>query len=106
MTSFDPERFEDKYEHYFPELQKAYKAAFETMNEQYDSTLVHAIDQQILSESEPFYQEDGTFRIELPANAYDRLEGVAIDEQTFQKTMNRYCEEIDSELRAVFDLIE
>jgi len=28
MTDFDPERFEDKYANYFPELQKAYKQAF------------------------------------------------------------------------------
>jgi len=56
MTEFDPEKFEDKYQHYFPELQRAYKRAFETMNDAYDSELVHAIDQEILAESEPFYE--------------------------------------------------
>ncbi len=33
MTDFDPEKFEDKYANYFPELQRAYKNAFETMND-------------------------------------------------------------------------
>jgi hypothetical protein len=56
MTEFDPEKFEDKYVHYFNELQRAYKNAFERMNETYDSELIHAIDQQILNESEPIYE--------------------------------------------------
>jgi hypothetical protein len=72
MTDFDPEKFEDKYVHYFPELQRAYKNAFEAMSERYDSELVHAIDQQILNESEPFY-DDGAFRIELPDDPADRV---------------------------------
>ena len=55
MTEFDPEKFEDKYVHYFPELQRAYKNAFNRMNDEYDSELIHAIDQQVLNESEPFY---------------------------------------------------
>jgi hypothetical protein len=62
MTEFDPEKFEDKYANYFTELQQAYKQAFERMNDRYDSELVHAIDQQILNESEPFYQ-DGQFSV-------------------------------------------
>jgi hypothetical protein len=106
MTEFDPDRFEDKYANYFPELQKAYKAAFETMNDQYDSTLVHAIDQQVLAESEPFYEGGESFRIDVPEDAYDRLEGVTIEEERFQETMTRYREEIETELRAVFELPE
>ncbi|MFB6303927.1 MAG: DUF5783 family protein, partial [Haloferacaceae archaeon] len=51
MAEFDPEKFEDKYANYFTELQRAYKNAFETMNDAYDSELVHAIDQQVLNES-------------------------------------------------------
>jgi len=66
MADFDPEKFEDKYANYFPELQQAYKNAFNRMNDRYDSQLVHAIDQQVLNESEPFYEGDGEFRIELP----------------------------------------
>ena len=102
MTEFDPEKFEDKYKHYFPQLQRAYKAAFETMNDQYDSELAHAIDQQVLSESEPFYEGDGEFRIELPENPRERLSGVLVNQERFETVLERYVEELESELQAVF----
>jgi hypothetical protein len=102
MAEFDPEKFEDKYEHYFPELQRAYKQAFETMNDRYDSELVHAIDQQILAESEPFYEGDGQFRVELPEEPADRLAGVVVDREKLDGILDRYVEEIDAQLRAVF----
>jgi hypothetical protein len=102
MADFDPEKFEDKYEHYFPELQRAYKQAFETMNDAYDSDLVHAIDQQVLNESEPFYQGDGEFRVELPAEPTERVTGVLADEEKLEAVLERYVEEIEGELRQVF----
>ena len=102
MAEFDPEKFEDKYEHYFTELQRAYKTAFETMNDAYDSELVHAIDQQILSESEPFYEGDGQFRVDLPEDPLDRLTAVVTDDEKAEATLDRYVEEIEGELRAVF----
>ena len=104
MAEFDPERFEDKYANYFPELQTAYKNAFETMNERFDSTLVHGIDQQVLDESEPFYEGDGHFRIELPEDPADRVTAVVVDEEKLDAVLERYVEEIESELRRVFDL--
>jgi len=77
---FDPEKFEDKYVHYFPELQRAYKNAFNQMNDRYDSELIHGIDQTVLNESEPFY-EDGAFRVELPENPRERIRGtVPVDD--------------------------
>ncbi len=105
MADFDPEKFEDKYVHYFTELQRAYKNAFETMNERYDSELIHAIDQQILNESEPFY-EDGEFRVELPENPRERVTGVVVDDEKLSETLDRYVEEIEAELRRVFGLDE
>jgi hypothetical protein len=99
MTDFDPEKFTDKYEHYFPELQRAYKAAFETMNDTYDSELVHAVDQHVLAESEPFYEGEGGFRVELPEDPADRL---AADDGKVETVLDRYVEEIEAELRAVF----
>jgi hypothetical protein len=102
MADFDPEQFEDKYEHYFPELQRAYRQAFETMNDAYDSELVHAIDQQILAESEPFYEGDGEFRVDLPADPADRLTGVLVDDEKLTTVLDRYVEEIEAELRQVF----
>jgi len=101
MTDFDPEKFEDKYAHYFPELQRAYKNAFEAMNDRYDSELIHAIDQQILNESEPFY-EDGDFRIELPERPTERLTAVVVDDEKLTQTLERYVEELESQLRATF----
>jgi hypothetical protein len=102
MADFDPDRFEDKYEHYFPELQRAYKQAFETMNDAYDSELVHAIDQGVLAESEPFYEGDGEFRVELPEDPGGRLSGVLVDDEKLDAVLDRYVEEIETELRRVF----
>lgn len=102
MTEFDPELFEDKYVHYFPELQAAYKRAFETMNEEYDSQLIHAIDQQVLNESEPFY-DDG-FTIELPENPTERVSGVVVTDEKLQRVLERYIRELKGELEAEFEL--
>ncbi|ELZ21723.1 hypothetical protein C477_05254 [Haloterrigena salina JCM 13891] len=102
MADFDPEQFEDKYANYFPELQQAYKNAFNRMNDQYDSELVHAIDQQVLNESEPFYEGDGEFRVELPEDPYDRLTGVLVERDRFEEVLERHVEEIEAELQRVF----
>ncbi len=96
------DKFEDKYEHYFAELQRAYRGAFETMNDAYDSELVHAIDQAILAESEPFYEGDGQFRVELPEDPIGKLSGVVVDEKKAETVLARYVEEIESELQGVF----
>jgi hypothetical protein len=98
VVDFDPERFERKYAEYFTDLQQAYRNAFETMNAQFDSELVHAIDQQVLKDSEPFY-EAGEFRVELPEDAADRIGGR-------EEVLDRYVEEIEAELRSVFGLDE
>jgi len=99
---FDPGKFEDKYQHYLPELQQAYRRAFETMNEAFDSDLVHAIDQQVLDESEPFYEGDGEFEVELPADPLDRLTGVIASDGKAESVLDRYVEELESELQHVF----
>ena len=103
MTDFDPEKFEDKYANYFPELQKAYKNAFERMNDTYDSELVHAIDQQILNESEPFY-DDGGFRIELPDDPASRVTAIVVDDETLSVALDAYVDELRCQLRSVFGL--
>ena len=102
MADFDPEKFEDKYEHYFPELQRAYKAAFETMNDTDDSELVHALDQQVLNESEPFYEGEDRFRIELPEDPDERLQGVLVDEEKLDAVLAEYVERLEVEIRRVF----
>jgi hypothetical protein len=103
MADFDPSKFEDKYEHYFAELQQAYKNAFETMDRQYDSELIHAIDQHVLAESEPFYDGNG-FRIELPEDPYARLDDALVDGDRFETVLSAYEAELEAELGRVFGL--
>jgi len=103
MAEFDPEKFEDKYAHYFAELQRAYKNAFEYMNDRYDSELIHAVDQQVLSESEPFYEGDGEFRVDLPDDPAERLQGVLVDDEKLAAVLDAYVDRIESELQRVFD---
>lgn len=120
MTEFDPEKFEDKYVHYFNELQRAYKNAFNRMNDEYDSELIHAIDQQVLNESEPFYrgsaerssaddssgqsprEQDGEFRIELPENPTDRVQGVLVNDEKLEEVLSVYVDQLEYQLARVF----
>jgi hypothetical protein len=101
MTEFDPEAFEDKYANYFPELQRAYKNAFERMSETHDSDVIHAVDQQVLNESEPFY-DDGAFRVELPESPTDRVTAIAVDEGRLAEVLDDYVATIEDELYEVF----
>ena len=119
MTDFDPDLFTDKYEHYFTELQQAYRQAFEAMSERHDSDLIHGIDQRILAESEPFYEGsaeqrsaddssgpgpreyDGEFRIALPDDATGRLPNV--DDDRLETVLDEYTDELAAQLRSVFD---
>ncbi len=102
MTDFDPEQFEDKYANYFPQLQKAYQQAFEVMNDRYDSELVHAIDQQVLNESEPFYDDDSGFYVELPADPADRLTAVIVDDEKLSVVLEEYVDQLETELHEIF----
>jgi len=107
MTELDPEKFEDKYEHYFAELQTAYREAFEAMNDRYDSELVHAIDQGVLAESEPFWEgPDDGFRVELPEDPVARLAttGVLVEEDHARSVIDEYVERLEAELLAAFEL--
>jgi len=55
----DAETFDEKkYVDFFAQLQQAYKNVFNRMNDEYDSTLIHGIDQSVLNESEPFYDDE------------------------------------------------
>jgi hypothetical protein len=100
----DAETFdEEKYVDLYPQLQQAYKNVFNRMNERYDSTLVHGIDQQVLNESEPFYDDEAeSFYVELPEEPYDRLTGVPVAEDRFQTVLEEYTAELESELERTF----
>jgi hypothetical protein len=99
----DPERFEEqKFVDYFPRLQTAYKRAFDELNETYDSELVHALDQQVLDESEPHYEGDGEFAVELPPEPLDRVQGVVAADERVEELLERYVAEIERQLRVAF----
>jgi hypothetical protein len=112
MTAFDPDRFEaEKYRDYFTDLQQAYKASFDRMREEYDSTLVHAVDQFVLSESEPFWDANAeTFRIDMPEEPTPatRVEnaGVTVDGSTLETMLEDYRAVLAEELTFTFGLAE
>ena len=74
MTEFDPEKFEEKYVHYFEELETAYSNAYQQLHGQTDSEVLRAIDRQVLNESEPVYEGDGQFRVALPDDIEETIE--------------------------------
>jgi hypothetical protein len=103
MAAFDPEKFEDKYVHYLDELQTAYSNAYQHFHGQYDSTLLRSIDRQVLDESEPFYEGDGEFRVELPENPRERVGQIPVGDETFETVLQAFVDRIELELQRVFE---
>ncbi|MFB6221555.1 MAG: DUF5783 family protein [Halolamina sp.] len=102
MAEFDPETFEEeKYREHFTQLQRAYKNAFNAMTDEYDSDLIHALDQQVLNESEPYF-EAGAFHIDLPENPAERVTGVLASEEKISATLSAYTDQIATELHQLF----
>jgi hypothetical protein len=101
MAEFDPERFEEKYVHYFEELERAYSDAYQELHGTRDSELLRAIDRQVLNESEPHYEGDGEFRVELPPDPYERA-GLSVDEERFEAVLDEFVGGIERRLRAEF----
>lgn len=102
----DAETFDEKkYVDFFPQLQQAYKNVFNRMNDEYDSTLIHGIDQYVLNESEPFYDdESASFSLDVPDDPYDRLDGsgVVVERARFETVLETYVEELEAELERTF----
>lgn len=103
MVAFDPEQFEDKYVHYFEELEAAYSAAYQQLHGQRDSEILRAIDRQILSESEPVYEGDGAFHIALPDDVEDRIHALPGDEERVVAVLEEFTDHIERELRRTFE---
>jgi hypothetical protein len=103
MTEFDPEKFERKYEHYFEELETAYSNAYQQLHGQVDSEYLKAIDRQVLSESEPIYEGDGTFRVTLPEDAKADVRSQFEDGETFDAVLAAFTDRIEAELRRIFE---
>jgi len=104
MSELTADEFEEqKYVDYFPKLETAYKRAFDDVNGKYDRDLVHAIDQMVLSESEPHYEDD-EFTVALPENPLGRIEGVDFDEEYGQQALDEHVERIRAHLRDQFGM--
>jgi hypothetical protein len=106
MTEFDPEKFEDKYVHYFEELETAYSNAYQQLHGQADSEVLRAIDRQVLNESEPVYEGDGQFRIILPDDMEERKQTIPGVEETFEAVLTEFVDRIEGELRQIFEFEE
>ncbi|QRV15473.1 hypothetical protein JMJ58_00805 [Haloterrigena salifodinae] len=102
MTEFDPEKFEDKYVHYFEELQEAYSNAYNQLHGRYDSEILKAIDRNVLSESEPFYEGDGEFRVELPDERVEEVRSAVGKPEQFDTVLEELVTRIEAELRRIF----
>ena len=102
MAEFDPGRFEEKYVHYMDELQTAYRNAFEDLHGRYDSRVLQAIDRRVLDGSEPFYEGDGEFRVELPEDPRGRVGSLPVDDETFEDVLTEFTDRIERELSRVF----
>jgi len=86
---------------HFTQLQRAYKNAFNTMTDEYDSDLIHALDQQVLNESEPHFRNE-RFRVELPDDPAERVTGVLASDEKVEATLSAYTHEIETELHQLF----
>jgi len=106
VTAFDPEKFDDKYAHYFEELEAAYSEAYQQLHGQYDSAVLQAVDRRILNESEPVYEGDGEFSVRLPEDVETRIEAVSADAARVETVLDAYTDRIEAELRALFEFPE
>lgn len=102
MSEFDPEKFEEKYVHYFEELETAYSNAYRHLHGQRDSEILRAIDRQILSESEPVYEGDGQFRVALPDDLAERTRSLPGEEERLHAVLADFTDRVEYELRRVF----
>jgi hypothetical protein len=103
MSDFDPEKFEDKYAHYFEEIEAAYSNAYDQLHGRYDSQILRFIDRQVLSESEPVYEGDGEFSVRLPDDVEQRKASLDTDAEQFQTVLDAYTTQIERELTEIFE---
>ena len=103
MTEFDPEKFDEKYVHYFEELETAYSNAYNQLHGRYDSEVLRAIDRKVLSESEPVYLGEGKFRIDLPEERVETVRAAVGDPEQFDAVLEEFRERIADELVRIFE---
>jgi hypothetical protein len=106
MTDFDPEKFEEKYEYYFEEIEKAYSDAYQQLHGEYNSEILRAVDRHVLSESEPVYEGSGEFRIVLPDDMEARAQSLPGDDESFNTVLAEFTAEIEDGLHRIFEFDE
>jgi hypothetical protein len=102
VTAFDPDKFDEKYVHYFEELQQAYSTAYNRLHGRYDSEILRAIDRKVLSESEPAYLGDGEFRVDVPDERVEEVRA-GFDGERFDTVLEEYRSGIEAELARLFE---
>lgn len=103
MTTFDPDKFDEKYRHYFEALERAYSNAYEELHGDADSQILKAVDRTILAESEPMYDGEGEFRIALPDDVDTRIASIGAEASAVEAVLERLTDEIERELRRIFE---
>lgn len=103
MTEFDETKFEEKYVHYFEELQEAYSNAYNQLHGRVDSRILQGVDRRILAESEPVYAGAGQFRVVLPDDTDERIAALPGDETAIRDVLDALTDGITSELRRIFE---
>jgi len=88
------------------ELETAYANAYDQLHGQVNSEVLRAIDRQVLSESEPVYEGDETFRVVVPDDIEERKQPLPGDEETFNAVLTEFTTQIEQELRRVFEFDE
>jgi len=102
MTKFDPEKFDNKYEHYFEEIEQAYSDAYQQLHGGCDSEILRAIDRKVLSESEPLYEGNGKFHVRLPDDIDERAQSLPGNEEAFNAVLDEFTTRIEHELHNLF----
>lgn len=106
MADFEPEKFEEKYVHYFEELETAYSNAYNQLHGQHDAAILRAIDHKVLNESEPVYEGNGEFRVVLPDDIGERAESLPGSNEEFNVVLEAFTDRIEQELRSTFEFDE
>jgi hypothetical protein len=99
VTEFNPEKFDEKYEYYFEEIERAYSDAYQQLHGEYNSEILRAVDRHVLSESEPVYEGNGEFRVLLPDDTQERARSLPGDEEAFNTVLEAFTATIERELR-------
>lgn len=102
MVEFNPEKFQDKYEYYFEEIESACSDAYQQLHGGYNAELLRAIDRQVRSESDPVYEGNGEFRVVLPDDTREPAQSLPGGEAAFNTVLAESTAGIERELHRLF----